>query len=82
MWIHRDNGIVICDVYIHVGCYNRYGQDGPFYYSPRRVCSVLKKCGVDEFIYSSTSMQTFGVVHDDVRKEALEVRRLFGSGSE
>lgn len=72
---------MICDAHIHVGYYNRYGQDEPFYYSPRRVCSVLKKCGVDEFIYSSTSMQTWGVVFDDVHKEMLEVQRLFGHGA-
>ena len=72
---------MICDAHIHVGYYNRYGQDGPFYYSPRRVCSVLKKCGVGEFIYSSTSMQTVGVKFDDVHKEMLEVRRLFGNGA-
>lgn len=72
---------MICDAHIHVGYFNRYGQDRPFYYSPRRVCSVLKKCGVDEFIYSSTSMQTYGVVFDDVHKEMLEVQRLFGRGA-
>ena len=72
---------MIFDAHIHVGYYNRYGQDGPFYYSPRRVCAVLKKCGVDEFIYSSTSMQTIGVVFDDVHKEMLEVQRLFGRGA-
>ena len=72
---------MICDAHIHVGYYNRCGQDEPFYYSPRRVCSVLKKCGVDEFIYSSTSMQTHGVVYDDVHKEMLEVQRLFGCGA-
>lgn len=72
---------MICDAHIHVGYYNRYGQDGPFYYSPRRVCSVLKKCGVGEFIYSSMSMQTIGIKFDDVHKEMLEARRLFGNGA-
>lgn len=72
---------MICDSHIHVGYYNRYGQDEPFYYSPRRVYSVLKRCGVDEFIYSSTSMQTWGVVFDDVHTEMLEVKRLFGRGA-
>ena len=72
---------MICDAHIHVGYYNRLGQDGPFYYSPRRVCSVLKKCGVGEFIYSSTSMQTIGVDYEGVHREMLEVQRLFGHGA-
>ena len=69
---------MICDAHIHVGYYNRHGQDEPFYYSPRRICSVLKKCGVGEFIYSSTSMQTIGVDYEGVHREMLEVQRLFG----
>ena len=72
---------MICDAHIHVGYYNRYGQAERYYYSPRRICTVLKKCGVDEFIYSSTSMQTIGVEYDGVHKEMLEVQRLFGCGA-
>ena len=69
---------MICDVHIHVGYYNRLGFDRPFYYSPRRVCSVLRRCGVDEFVFSSTSMQTRGVDYRGVHKEAEEVVRIFG----
>lgn len=72
---------MICDAHIHVGYYNRYGQDEPYYYSPRRVCTVLKKCGVGEFIYSSTSMQTWGIDYEGVHREMAEVQRQFGSGA-
>lgn len=45
---------MLCDAHIHVGYYARMGHDKPFYYSPRRVVGVLNRCGVDEFIVSST----------------------------
>jgi len=69
---------MICDAHIHVGYFNRKGHDDPFYYSPRRVCSVLRRCGVDEFIFSSTSMQTKGIVFPDVHDEAREVVKIWG----
>lgn len=69
---------MICDAHIHVGYFNRKSLDGPFYYSPRRVCSVLRRCGVDEFIFSSTSMQTKGIVFPDVHDEAREVVKIWG----
>jgi len=69
---------MICDAHIHVGYFNRKNHDGPFYYSPRRVCSVLRRCGVDEFIFSSTSMQTKGIVFADVHGEAREVVKIWG----
>ncbi len=72
---------MICDAHIHVGYYNRKGHEEPFYYSPRRICTVLKKCGVDEFIYSSTSMQTFGIDFGDVNREMFEVQKIFGKGA-
>lgn len=72
---------MICDAHVHVGYFNRRGYDAPFYYSPRRICSVLKRCGVWEFIFSSTSMQTVGVRFSDVHREAREVCRLFGRGA-
>ena len=69
---------MICDAHIHVGYYNRKGYVEPFYYSPRRICTALKKCGVDEFIYSSTSMQTYGIDYSGVDREMLEVQKIFG----
>lgn len=69
---------MICDAHIHVGYYSRIGHAEPFYYSPRRMCTVLKKCGVDEFIYSSTSMQTYGIDYEGVNREMWEVQRIFG----
>ena len=72
---------MICDAHIHVGYYNRKGHAEPFYYSPRRICTVLKKCGVDEFIYSSTSMQTHGIDYGDVNREMFVVQKLFGKGA-
>ena len=70
-----------CDAHIHVGYFDRRGLDAPFYYSPRRICTVMKKCGVGEFIYSSTSMQAHGVVFEDVHREMREVKKLFGIGA-
>ena len=72
---------MICDAHIHVGYYQRKGCGKPFYYSPRRICTILKKCGVDEFIYSSTSMQTHWIDYCGVNAEMKEVRRLFGKGA-
>lgn len=72
---------MICDAHIHVGYYSRKGHIEPFYYSPRRICTILKKCAVDEFIYSSTSMQTHGIDYCGVDAEMREVQRLFGKGA-
>ena len=73
--------VKICDAHVHVGYFDRKGWDAPFYYSPRRICAVLKKCGVEEFVYSSTSMQVRGIVFKDVHREMREVKKLFGAGA-
>lgn len=73
--------VSLCDAHVHVGYFDRKGFDAPFYYSPRRICTVMKKCGVEEFVYSSTSMQTHGVVFADVHREMREVKKLFGAGA-
>ncbi len=73
--------VSLCDVHVHVGYFDREGFDAPFYYSPRRICTVMKKCGVEEFVYSSTSMQTHGIVFADVHREMREVKKLFGVGA-
>lgn len=72
---------MVCDAHIHIGCYYRRGRAEPCNYTPRRVCSVLKKCGVDEFIYSSRSMTLFRSNYEDVNNEMWEVQNIFGKGA-
>lgn len=53
---------MLCDAHIHVGRYYRlsyaatFGRSD-FYYEPKVVADVLKRCGVSEFIFSSISCQ-------------------------
>ena len=67
-----------CDAHVHVGYYSRKGREEPFYYSPRRVVGVLNRCGVDEFIVSSTCSQVEEIGIKDIVREAREVKRLAG----
>ena len=67
---------MLCDAHVHVGYYSRNGREEPFYYSPRRVVGVLSRCGVDEFIMSSTCAQVEGIGIADIVREAREVKRL------
>ena len=69
---------MICDAHIHMGYYSRKGQDAPFYYSPRRIAGIVNRCGVDEFIVSSTCSQVVEIGIDDIVREAREVKRLEG----
>lgn len=53
---------MICDAHIHVGRYYRLVNPetydrSDFYYEPRVIAETLKRCGVDEFIFSSISCQ-------------------------
>lgn len=66
------------DAHVHVGYYSRYGKAEPFYYSPRRVVGVLNRCGVDEFVVSSTCAQVRGLKVADIVREAREIKRLAG----
>ena len=66
------------DAHVHVGYYSRRGREEPFYYSPRRVVGVLNRCGVDEFVVSSTCAQVEGIGIVDIVREAREVKRLAG----
>ncbi len=50
----------------------------PFYYSPRRIFGVLNRCGVDEFIVSSTCAQVKCIRIEDIIREAREMKRLAG----
>lgn len=68
----------MCDAHVHIGYYSRKGFRLPFYYSPRRVVGVLNRCGVDEFVVSSTCAQIEEVGIDGIVSEAREVKRLAG----
>jgi len=46
--------------------------------SPRRVLGVLDRCGVEEFIVSSTCAQVEGIRIADLNREAREMKRLAG----
>lgn len=61
-----------------MGYYSRMGFDDPHYYSPRRVFGVLNRCGVDEFIVSSTCAQIDAIAFLDIIHEAREMKRLAG----
>lgn len=66
------------DAHIHVGYYSRLGEDEPFYYSPRRIVGTLNRCGIDEFIVSSTCAQVAGIGIRDIVREAREIKRIAG----
>ena len=69
---------MLCDAHVHMGYYSRKGWREPFYYSPRRVFGVLNRCGVDEFIVSSTCAQVECIRIDAVVRESREMKRLAG----
>lgn len=70
---------MIYDAHIHMGYFTRVGYAEPFYYSPRRVVGLLDRCGVDEFVVSSTCAQVEGISIEDMIREAEEMKRLAGS---
>ena len=69
---------MICDAHVHMGYFRRKGRRLPFYYSPRRILGVLDRCGVDEFIVSSTCAQIAELGVDDIMREYREMKRLAG----
>lgn len=69
---------MIADAHVHVGYFNCRKSGRVEYYSPRRVIGVLNRCGVDEFIVSSTSVQASPTVKDLIR-EAGEIKRQAGA---
>lgn len=76
---------MICDAHIHVGRYYRMADAttidrSDFYYEPKVVASVLKRCGVDEFIFSSISSQRHAAL-SEVEREAHETQAVFGPGA-
>ncbi len=76
---------MICDAHVHVGWYPRLlagaVEPEPFYLSPRRLCSVLRRGGVGAFVFSSTSAQSPGIRLADLHREAREVKCLWGPGA-
>lgn len=71
---------MICDAHIHVGYFPRLGYQKPFYYSPRRMVGILNRCGVDEFIFSSTNA-IWDESGDGMHREAHEILRLAGKNA-
>lgn len=69
---------VITDAHVHMGYYPRIGHEDLEYYSPRKVLSVLNRCGVREFIVSSTCAQIKEIGIDAIVCEAQEMKRLAG----
>lgn len=69
---------MLLDSHVHVGYYSRKGCGGPFYYSPKRIMGVLNRCGVDEFIVSSTCAQVAEIGIKELIREAKEMKRLAG----
>ena len=74
-----------CDSHVHVGRYYRMVnaaefERGDFYYEPKVVVDTLKRCGVDEFIFSSISCQR-QVPLSEVEREAHETQAAFGPGA-
>lgn len=69
---------MICDAHVHVGWYNCRGNGGLRYFSPRRVFGVLNRCGVAEWIVSSTSAQADGITIEGLLDEAREIKRIAG----
>lgn len=70
---------MIADSHVHVGYFNCRKRGGLCYYSPRRVVGVLNRCGVDEFVVSSTSAQMEGITAEGLISEAREMRRVAGA---
>lgn len=76
---------MICDSHIHVGRYYRmvdaavFGRKD-FYYDPKTVAETLKRCGVDEFIFSSISFHD-RVSVSEIEREAHETQAAFGPGA-
>ncbi len=69
---------MITDAHVHMGYYPRIGRADLEYYSPRRVLGVLNRCGVHEFIVSSTCAQIAEIGIDAIVREAKEMKRLAG----
>lgn len=70
---------MLYDAHVHMGYFARHGFDAPYYYSPRRVYGIIRRCDVAEFIVSTTCAQVEGVLLEDLNREAKEMRRISGN---
>lgn len=70
--------MTICDAHVHVGIMGdeQTGRD----FTPVELASILKRCGVSEFIFSSLNAQR-GVPLKDVERDAVETKDAFGLGA-
>ncbi len=65
------------DAHVHVGYFSRKGHAEPWYYSPQRIYGTLTRCGIEEFIFSSTDGFA-GIGPREIYREAAEMKRLAG----
>lgn len=72
---------MICDAHVHVGYFARRGYDKPFYYTPKRVTSILKRFEVSDFIFSSSSSHFGETDIEALHNEARETKKEFGAGA-
>lgn len=69
---------MLTDAHVHMGYFPRFCRKELEYYSPRRIIGVLNRCGVEEFIVSSTCAQIGEIGIDAIIREAKEMKRLAG----
>lgn len=69
---------MICDAHVHVG---DIGDDRtPQEFKPAEIANILKKNGVDEFIFSSMNAQK-GLPFEVIERDAIETKETFGEGA-
>lgn len=69
---------MICDAHIHVG---DLGDDRTAReFKPAEIAAILKRQGVDEFIFSSMNAQK-GLPFEVVQRDAVETKVAFGDGA-
>ena len=81
----QNQELMLCDAHVHVGRFYRLTNAATFdrsdfYYEPKVVADVLKRCGVDEFIFSPMALQDVVPIEEVVR-EARETQETFGQGA-
>ena len=72
----RKLDVMICDAHVHMGYWPKDGEW--LYCSPRRVANVMRRCGADEWIVSSTTAQVESVRAVDLLREMKELKRIAG----
>lgn len=64
-----------------MGYFTRKGHKEPFYFSPRRIAGLMRRCGIGEFIVSSTNAQVECIAVEDIFREAEEMKRVAGDSA-